>query len=241
MITARQKKILKIVVKEFMKSAEPVGSVTLSKKYDLGISPATLRAEMGKLVDEGYLYKEHSSSGRIPTTMGLRFFLNEMLKEKQIDKVKETKLKEKLFQRRFNKSQFIKEAVKALSEISGQTAFSLVDDIVFSSGVGHLVSEPEFEDMKLLQTALDVIESESILKSLFEKFSHENKMRALIGDEIGMDSMDECGIVYAPYRYFRGTEGYIAVLGPRRMPYGKVFPAVRTISSFIEEAIRGWD
>ena len=72
-LTKRQKAILAKIIREFMKEGEPIGSVMLSDKYDLGISPATLRSEMAKLAKEGYLYKVHSYSGRIPTTLGFRY------------------------------------------------------------------------------------------------------------------------------------------------------------------------
>lgn len=239
-LTKRQERILKAIIDEFMSTAEAVGSLTLSDKYGLGISPATLRAEMADLVHEGYLLKEHSSAGRKPTTLGIRYFLDEILKEDEMDKVKETKCREKLFQKRFHRSGFIKEAVKALSELSGLAALSIVDDVVFYSGLGQLLTNPEFEDIELLHNTLELLESESVLGSIFSKYSDSHNLRALVGDEIGLDALSECGIVYSPFKFFRGEEGYIGVIGPRRMHYARVIPAVRAISEFIEDAISGW-
>ena len=65
-LTQRQIEILKCIVKEYIDSAEPVGSETIEKKFDLGVSPATIRNEMAAMVKTGYLGKTHSSSGRIP-------------------------------------------------------------------------------------------------------------------------------------------------------------------------------
>ncbi|MFC1780270.1 hypothetical protein ACFLY9_01075 [Patescibacteria group bacterium] len=240
-LTKRQVNILKSIISEFINTAHPVGSVTLYEKYDLGISPATLRAEMAKLVKEGFLHKAHSSSGRIPTTLGLRFFLDEILKEEKLDKVNETQLKEKLFQSRFHKDKFIKESVKALSQLSNHAAISLVDDVIFAYGLGQLIAQPEFEDIALLQNALNIIESESLLNSIFEKFNNDHTLKTLIGDEIGVNTLSECSIVFSPFNFFRGSKGYIAVVGPRRMRYSRVIPAVRTVSEFIEDSIRGWE
>ena len=106
-ITERQREILKRIISEFMRTAQAVGSVTLSEKHNLGISPATLRAEMARLVKQGYLSKPHSSSGRIPTTMGIRFFLDDILREEELDSLKKTEIKEKIFQKRFKRSKFI--------------------------------------------------------------------------------------------------------------------------------------
>jgi len=239
-LTKRQEEILNAIIQEFMDTAEAVGSLTLSDKYGLGISPATLRSEMSDLVHEGYLFKEHSSAGRKPTTLGIRYFLDQILSEEELDKIEETKCKEKLFQKRFNRSGFMKEAVRALSELSGLASLSIVDDVAFYSGLGRLLNNPEFEDLELLHNTLEILESESVLSKVFEKFDKDKRLRALVGDEIGVDAISECGIVYSPFRFFRGEKGYIGVIGPRRMDYSRVIPAVRIISEFIEDAINGW-
>ncbi|MBN2015599.1 hypothetical protein JW766_02095 [Candidatus Dojkabacteria bacterium] len=239
-ITKRQEEILKRIIKEFMKTAQAVGSLTLSEKYDLGVSPATLRAEMSRLVEEGYLSKPHSSSGRIPTTLGIRYFLEEILREEEMEALQEAEIKEHLFHNRFQRSKFIKEAVNVLSKITNQTALSLVDDMVFVAGISQLVSNPEFYDINVLQGVLDIIESERFLTTLFGKLENDH-LKILIGDEMGLEALEECSIVYAPFNYYRGEKGYLGVLGPRRMRYSKVIPAVRTVAKFLEEAITGWE
>jgi transcriptional regulator of heat shock response len=239
-LTKRQRRILRAIVSEFVETGIPVGSLTLAEKHDIGVSPATLRAEMSKLVDEGFLFKEHSSAGRIPTTLGFRYFLDEMLKEEKVDKLKETQIREKIFQKRFDRNKFIRQAVKELADLSGLAALSLVDDVVFTSGVGKLLLEPEFENLQLLQSALEIIESETMLASLFQKFSRNGNLKILIGDDIGIEALSNCGIVCTPYNFFRGGKGYLAAVGPKRMRYSEVIPAVRTVADFIEEAISGW-
>ena len=75
----RQKKILNAIIEQHLMSAEPIGSKTLLVSYDLGISPATIRNEMAQLEKAGYLMQPHTSSGRIPTDSGYRFFINILL------------------------------------------------------------------------------------------------------------------------------------------------------------------
>ena len=65
-IKPRKKKILEAVIRDYINTAEPVGSRTLSRRYDLGVSPATIRNEMSDLEEMGYLMQPHTSSGRIP-------------------------------------------------------------------------------------------------------------------------------------------------------------------------------
>ena len=65
-LTERKLKILQAIISDYVKTAEPVGSRTISKKYDLGISPATVRNEMADLEEMGYLTHPHTSDGTLP-------------------------------------------------------------------------------------------------------------------------------------------------------------------------------
>jgi heat-inducible transcriptional repressor len=69
----RKTSILGTVVYEYIATGEPVGSATLTSKYNLGVSPATVRAEMASLEDEGYLDQPHTSAGRVPSDKGYRY------------------------------------------------------------------------------------------------------------------------------------------------------------------------
>lgn len=75
----RKKKILEVIIRDYINTAEPVGSRTLSKRYDLGISPATIRNEMADLEDLGFLVQPHTSSGRVPTQKAYRFYVDEVM------------------------------------------------------------------------------------------------------------------------------------------------------------------
>lgn len=79
MLTDRKLRILEAIINDFIESAQPVGSRTISKKYLLGISPATIRNEMADLEELGYLFQPHTSSGRIPSDLGYRFFVDRMI------------------------------------------------------------------------------------------------------------------------------------------------------------------
>lgn len=72
------------VIDSYLREAEPVGSRTISKEYNLGVSSATIRNEMSDLEDLGYLSKPHTSAGRIPSDKAYRFYVNNILKENKI-------------------------------------------------------------------------------------------------------------------------------------------------------------
>lgn len=76
MLNERKKKILQIIIEDYISSAEPVGSRTIARKYDLGLSPATIRNEMSDLELLGYLEQPHTSAGRIPSAQAYRFYVD---------------------------------------------------------------------------------------------------------------------------------------------------------------------
>ena len=86
-LSARQIQILRLIVEEFIENARAVGSEMLDRKYNLGVSPATIRNEMVFLEKQGYLSKDHSSSGRLPTSSALKLYVNELMKEKQFSTI----------------------------------------------------------------------------------------------------------------------------------------------------------
>ena len=79
MLNERKKKILQIIIEHYISSAEPVGSRTIARKYDLGLSPATIRNEMSDLELLGYLEQPHTSAGRIPSAQAYRFYVDALI------------------------------------------------------------------------------------------------------------------------------------------------------------------
>src|SRR6202165_4836676 len=75
----RKTSILGTVVYEYIATGEPVGSATLTQKYNLGISPATVRAELASLDDDGYLEQPHTSAGRVPSDRGYRYYVDRLM------------------------------------------------------------------------------------------------------------------------------------------------------------------
>ncbi|WP_346355820.1 heat-inducible transcriptional repressor HrcA [Azotosporobacter soli] len=84
MLDKRKKIILHAIVDDYISTAEPIGSRTIARKYDLGVSPATIRNEMADLELLGYLEQLHTSSGRIPSGKGYRFYVDSLLAPTQI-------------------------------------------------------------------------------------------------------------------------------------------------------------
>ena len=79
MLNDRKKKILQLIIEDYISTAEPVGSRTIARKYDLGISPATIRNEMSDLELLGYLEQPHTSAGRVPSAQAYRFYVDSLI------------------------------------------------------------------------------------------------------------------------------------------------------------------
>ncbi len=89
----RKKKILKAVIANYLETGEPVGSRTISKYTDLNLSSATIRNEMADLEELGYIVSPHTSAGRVPTDKGYRFYVDNLMEEKEeIEEVKSSLL-----------------------------------------------------------------------------------------------------------------------------------------------------
>ena len=84
-LNEREKSILRYIIQQFILTASPVGSRNIAKRYDLGISPATVRNIMADLEESGFIDHPHTSAGRIPTDKGYRFYVDSLMNIQAID------------------------------------------------------------------------------------------------------------------------------------------------------------
>ncbi len=124
-LSERKLQILHAVVADFIYSAEPVGSRTLSRKYDMGISPATIRNEMSDLEDMGYLSHPHTSAGRIPSDKAYRLYVDQLMKDYEIPDTEKTIIAEKLTQNVRELERTVRYAATLLSEITNLASFAI--------------------------------------------------------------------------------------------------------------------
>ncbi len=120
----RKKEILKAVVKEYIFTAEPVGSRTIARRYDMSLSSATIRNEMADLEEMGYLEQPHTSAGRVPSQLGYRFYVDNLMdksfmRPEDVDTIRKSLLKANDIER------IIAESSKVLSQIARHTSLIL--------------------------------------------------------------------------------------------------------------------
>ncbi len=126
MLTERQVLVLKAIVEEFIKTAQPVGSRVLSKKDELKFSSATIRNEMADLEDLGFIEKTHTSSGRVPSQKGYRYYVDKIVRQEPLELIQEVGLFEKLVSRReLERENAVKEAMGLLSSVTNYTSILL--------------------------------------------------------------------------------------------------------------------
>lgn len=240
MLSDRQEKLLVSIIEEFIKTAQAVGSLNISEKYGLEVSPATIRNEMAKLSELGLLEKTHASSGRVPTARALKWFLEEIKDDlESINVYKATDVREKLFQIRFNTDKLLSKAVNLLAELTGNTAVAVLAGRRFTAGVSQFLNEPEYQNLQRLQKIITVLEDYNSLTELFSLYEGED-IEILIGEETGIDELSESAVAFSIIQLHGQSRGYIGVVGPNRMDYRKVIPAIKYIVATIEESVSGW-
>ncbi|MEA2020439.1 MAG: hypothetical protein U9M98_01845 [Patescibacteria group bacterium] len=238
-LTERQQKLLSAVVQEYIREAEPVGSKTLVDRYDLDISPATVRNEMVCLIEEGLLEKPHASAGRTPTTMGYRLYISELLEEEELPVIEEVSIKQRLWPERFKKHTLFQEAVRALADSAKLLAMIKVRDSFYHAGAVNILDHPEFFDIDVTRTVLHLLDKKELISELFSKVVADQGVNTLIGTELDLDSLQSCGMVFSRFQT-GGEQGTVGVLGPSRMQYSKIFPRVRYMSTLLEEFGGNW-
>ena len=240
-LSDRQKKILEAIVKEYVEMAEPVGSENLVEKYGLNVSSATVRNEMVNLTEMGFLAKPHTSAGRIPTVLGFRLFIKELMKEETLAVVSEVAIKQRLWDSRRDLDSLLRSAVSALSDETRNLSLAITPDHrIFYSGACHLLNNAEFWDIDVARTALRLLDEMESISGMLERIPQEQELGMLLGEELGYPSLNNCGTIVAHFQTSRGGVGSLAVFGPVRQNYGRVIPILRYFRDLVNELGRGW-
>ncbi len=117
-LTDRQNFILTLVIHDYIQNALPIGSQYLVDRYNLEMSPATVRNELSALDDAGYLYQPHTSAGRIPTDTGYRYFVGRLLNETELSQTTQRTISHQFYQSRQDMEQWMRLAASVLAHQS---------------------------------------------------------------------------------------------------------------------------
>ena len=117
-LTERQKTLLLLIIRDYIESAQPVGSKRLAEHYHLRLSSATIRNEMGALTEMGYLRQPHTSAGRVPTEEGYRFFVSQMMNQAELSPSMQATISHQFYQARPGVEQWMTLAASILAHQS---------------------------------------------------------------------------------------------------------------------------
>lgn len=240
MLSDRQQALLKAIVEEYIDSAEPVGSEIIERKYSLGVSPATIRIEMSKLTEMGYLRQPHTSAGRTPTSLGLRFYTQELMKEKQLPVTAEVSIKEALWQQRYQQEKLLREAVKALAQRCGMLGIAIDDqNQLYYAGAANILDWPEFYDIDVTRFVLSLFDENPRLQQIIGKAQGTEPVHILFGEEMEFEYLKSTGFVFTRFEATNGRGGVVGVIGPARMNFPLVLPYVKYVSQLLTQSLVG--
>ena len=123
----RKRKILQAIIDDYIETAEPVGSRSISKRHDMGLSPATIRNEMADLEEMGYLDKPHASAGRIPSQLGYRFYVDSLMSRYAMTPTEKEALRRAMGLRVRMLDQLMEDLSAAISKITRYTTVASMD------------------------------------------------------------------------------------------------------------------
>lgn len=318
----RKAYILATVVYEYIATAEPVGSQTLTQKYQLGVSSATVRNEMAELEAGGYLVQPHTSAGRIPSDAGYRTYVDQLMQPEELAVDDRRRIRDELHDASRQLDDIIDSTTRLLGRLSNNLAFitkphqetqtfrhvqliwltprtgvaivvtslgvasqSLfelseelhADDLtrfsnalnarfenrplgelsdadvtalareigahedlrgavlsalqsarsneqptIASAGAQNLLDQPEFQDLRKLRSILRIVEEQKTLYQIVAAAMSADAPSVKIGRELGNEELADLSVVTVPYRFGPHALGMLSILGPRRMPYGRL-------------------
>lgn len=216
--------ILYALIKEYVQSAEPVGSEVLRERYRLHWSAATIRNDLMELEADGYLTKPHTSGGRVPTDKAYRHYVNQLMEERR-ELEQKTAAKLTAQNRALEDITSPDEMVHAVAKLMARLTKHLVlggipeRKAVFGSGLSALVAEPEFSEQERIADIARFMEEFADNVLAHTKQLLREDLELYIGSENPMTGMRSCTMLISDLDLPSGERGFIAMIGPTRMRY----------------------
>ncbi len=232
-MTERQAQILAAIVEQYAEVASPVGSLLLARFF--GVSSATIRAEMCRLEEMGFITQPHTSAGRIPTDKGYRFYVNQLAQDTPhppsiVDRTAraiDTRLSQA-----GRPDLAIRSAVDMLVELTHNVGLATIGDQLYMSGFGRLFMQPEF-----MQASGPVHEVARLLDNLepwLREAAPNEPLSVYIGRENPIGKSSGCTLIISRFRSAYSDHSYIGVLGPTRQSYRQVMNLVQHAGQALE-------
>ncbi len=233
----RRKSVLSSAINLYIKNALPVASDDIAREFDL--CSATIRNIFSELEESGYLKHPYTSGGRIPTTKGYRYYVDFLIQQMELmDEEKQRIVKDcKRKMRRLDDAlENTSEVISEITHYAGIVSFLEWQDKIFYKGIGRILDQPEFRDADKIRLLVKLMEDKSRLLEIINR-DFTGKVKVYIGSELGLPEMDNCSLIVSTYKLKDQPSGRLAVLGPVRMEYNHIIPALEYISDVLTDVL----
>lgn len=233
---SRRKAILSATINRYIKQATPVASEDIARDFDL--SPATIRNIFAELEGSGYLTHPYTSGGRMPTNIGYRYYVDFLIEEMGLlEAEKERIVREfnqgiKRLEDAFEKTSGL---IATITHYAGIVSFLEWQDRFFYKGISFVLDQPEFQNFERTRCLIKMLEDKQRLLNIINR-DFSDRVKIYIGDELDCPEMESCSLVVSSYR-IKNRYGRLAVLGPMRMEYKHIIPALEYISQALTETL----
>ncbi|MBT3690099.1 hypothetical protein HOE31_02460 [bacterium] len=209
---SRKSALLSQIIKQHIKTAQPIGSKLVLEKSKIDVSPATVRNDMATLEKDGYIAQPYTSAGRIPTEKGYKYYLDNFLKFPSLNN-KEIKILVDTLKKYDEESLELtaKAMGRRLADLSRCTILIGFDpDHVYYTGVANLLRKPEFiNPERMYDLGLVIDHLDKVMNQIFDEI---DDTVIKIGENNPFDG--KCSVILTPF-----TKGIFGILGPMRMDY----------------------
>lgn len=236
-ITKRQRKILEIVVKEYIEIGEPISSHFIEINYDLGVSPATIRNDLKRLVKTKYLNQPYTSAGRVPSDKGYRYFVNKLIKKKKRLENRQLANRVRKLERKMNDEvKYLRELTGFLAGLSSALTYSYLEDndLYWKEGFDKALDCSEFQNIEKVHSFLSLVkEFENSFENRIANNLKKGEVRIYIGKESPLGNKD-FSILVSHCPFSKKKSGFLAILGPKRMAYDKNIAIINSLVKLLE-------
>ena len=236
-MTDRQRAILATIIEQYAEIAAPVGSVTLAKLFN--VSSATIRSEMARLEDMGFIESSHTSSGRIPTDKGYRVYVNGIteatMSELPTSINRSARAIDAHIQSQAHQAdQAIRSAVNSLVELTDNLGFATIGTELYMNGISKLFSQPEFIEGEHVRAVASLIDN---IEPWLREAAPNEPLNVFIGSENPIGKSSGATLIISRFRSPYSDRSYIGVIGPTRQNYVRTMQLVKRTGAILEKVL----
>ncbi len=233
----RQEEVLAIIVKEYVETAQPVGSRYVARR--LGLSSATIRNVMADLEDSGFITHPHTSAGRAPTDKGYRYYIDSLMRVRNMNAQVMRSVEDQYTEAMRSLEDVLERTSHLLSSITNYVGVTFIPqgDKMYLDGTSHIIEQPEFKDIRKLYSLIKCLEEKKDILDLLSGDLESEGITIHIGKENHSSNLDDCSIVTRGYKMKGKVRGRVGVIGPKRMFYERVIPAVDFLADTVTEIL----